>query len=559
MPMSPLRRVQFAAFVIAICLVPVARPSYAQGPRPGQAQAAQPAQPAQAVPMALEDPLRRETPRGAFLGFVEASQRGDRATAAQYLQWPRQRMPITREEAADRLRFVLNHGFEGNLDRLSREPAGSADDGLSADRERVGAAVLANGKRVDIFLTRVAQAAAPPIWLVSADTVADIPRMYGQAGLPEIERRLPKALTSSSLGELQLWVPLALLLLLPVLYAISKLFIWTVVEIYRLVSRRWKSSLPVRLSRGWLALSRPTAFLLTLGLHRLMSPQIGIPLLHRQYYSRTVTILFLVGVVWWLWRMVDLVTQRMRDRLLLVHPRTAQSIYVLGRRLLKGVTLTIALLGGLAAFGVDLTATLTGLGIGGVALAFASQKTLENVFGGIFVLSDRSVVVGDFCQIGKHLGEVVDVGLRSMQLRTVNRTVVYVPNGTLATMEVENLSRRDKFLFKPTIGLRYETTVEQIQRVASDIKAGLIADGRVEESTLRVRFARFGAYSLDIDVFAYVKAPDYPGFLGVQEELLTRIMGIVTQAGASFAFPSQTMYMRPDAAAQPALPVKRTD
>jgi MscS family membrane protein len=124
---------------------------------------------------------------------------------------------------------------------------------------------------------------------------------------------------------------------------------------------------------------------------------------------------------------------------------------------------------------------------------------------------------------------------------------------------VENLSRRDKFLFKPTIGLRYETTLEQLQRVAGEIKTDLLADSRVEDETLRVRFARFGAYSLDIDVFAYVKAPDYPGFLGIQEELLVRIMGIVKQAGAGFAFPSQTMYMRPDAPAQAALPVKLND
>jgi MscS family membrane protein len=234
-------------------------------------------------------------------------------------------------------------------------------------------------------------------------------------------------------------------------------------------------------------------------------------------------------------------------------------VYVLGRRLLKGVAVVIALLAGLAVFGVDLTATLAGLGIGGVALAFASQKTLENVFSGMLVLSDRSIVVGDFCQIGKYTGEVVDVGLRSMQLRTVSRTVVYVPNGTLATMEVENLSRRDKFLFNPTVGLRYETTLEQIQRVASDIKASLTTDTRVENATLRARLVRFGAYSLDVEVFAYVTAADYPSFLGVQEELLMRIMGIVKYAGAELAFPSQTMYVRTDAPAAAAIPFKIPD
>jgi MscS family membrane protein len=402
----------------------------------------------------------------------------------------------------------------------------------------------------------VEQPAGPPIWLIAADTVTEIPRMYEHSGLPQIERQLPKFLTSSSFGELPLWVPLALLLLVPVLFVVSRLFMGIVLGAVKLCFRLSGRQVPVRRSRAWKALSWPSAFLLTLGLHRLISPMVGIPLLHRQYYSRTITVLLLAGVVWWLWRLVDLAAERIREHVEPVNPRTAQSIYVLGRRLLKGVALLIALLAGLAAFGVDLTTTLAGLGIGGVALAFASQKTLENVFGGIFVLSDRSIVVGDVCQIGKYTGEVVDVGLRSMQLRTVNRTVVYVPNGTLATMEVENLSRRDKFLFTHVVGLRYETTLEQLQRVATDVRSSLETDARVENDTLRVRLIRFGAYSLDVEVFAYVKAADYPAFLGVQEELLMRIMGIVKYAGTGLAFPSQTMYVRSDSPAPAPLPVK---
>jgi MscS family membrane protein len=193
---------------------------------------------------------------------------------------------------------------------------------------------------------------------------------------------------------------------------------------------------PLRRSRAWRALSWPSAFLLTLGLHRLISPMVGIPLLHRQYYSRTVTILLLAGIVWWLWRVVDLVAERMRT----LRSKSADGQSIRARPSLAEGRGTASRCAGLAAFGVDLTATLAGLGIGGVALAFASQKTLENVFSGILVLSDRSIVVGDVCQIGKYVGEVMDVGLRSMQLRTVNRTVVYVPNGSLATMEVENLT-----------------------------------------------------------------------------------------------------------------------
>jgi MscS family membrane protein len=541
----PCRCFGLAALVIILGLGASARPAWSQA-------APAPAAPAPSAP--AEDPLRRETPRGAFLGFIDESQRGNRAAAAEYLQWPRQAMPIGKEDAAEQLNFVLNHGFEGNLDRLSRDPAGSTNDGLAPDRERVGTAVLANGELVDIYLVRVHPAAGPPIWLVAADTVAEIPRMHERAGLHQFERRLPRFLTTSSFGGLKPWVPLAMLILVPVLFLVSRLLLGMVLVLLRLYFRIRGRPVRVRRSAEWKALSWPSAFILTLGLHRLISPIVGIPLLHRQYYRRTIAVLLLAGVVWWLWRLVDLLAARMRNRLQPDHPRTAQSVYVLGRRLLKGAALAVATLAGLAAFGVDLTATLAGLGIGGVALAFASQKTLENVFSGIFVLSDRSIVVGDVCQIGKYMGEVVDVGLRSMQLRTVNRTVVYVPNGTLATMEVENLSRRDKFLFTHVVGLRYETTLEQLQRVATDVRASLETDARVENDSLRVRLIRFGAYSLDVEVFAYVKAADYPAFLSVQEELLMRIMGIVKYAGTGLAFPSQTMYVKSDSPAP--LPVK---
>ena len=221
-------------------------------------------------------------------------------------------------------------------------------------------------------------------------------------------------------------------------------------------------------------------------------------------------------------------------------------MYTFGRRILKGAALGLALLIGLAAMGFDLSATLAGLGIGGVALAFAAQKTLENIFGGVSVLSDRSIVVGDFCKIGPHTGQVEDVGLRTTQLRTLNRTVVHVPNGSLANLDVENFARRDKFFFNPTIGLRYETSLEQLQRVLTDVRQMLGTDARVETETARARFVKFGSYSLDVEIFAYVRAADYVAYLAVQEELLMRIMAIVKYAGTGLAFPSQTMYVRRD-------------
>jgi MscS family membrane protein len=379
--------------------------------------------------------------------------------------------------------------------------------------------------------------------------VLEIPRMYESSGLPEFERRLPPFLTRARFGGLSLWVPLALVILLGLLYVLSRFLLWGTGLVIRLVGRiRHHAAVPARW-HAWWALSRPTAFLLTVGFHRALAPAVGIPLLYRFYYNRLSIVLLLSGLVWWLWTLIDLMADSVRQRLQADHPRTAQSMYTFGRSILKGAAFALALLIGLAAMGVNLSATLAGLGIGGVALAFAAQKTLENIFGGVSVLSDRSIVVGDFCKIGPHTGTVEDVGLRTTQLRTLNRTIVHVPNGSLANLDVENFARRDKFLVNPTIGLRYETSIEQLQRVLADLRQMLASDSRVDSDAARARFVQFGSYSLDVEVFAYVKAADYAAFLAVQEELLMRIMAIVGSAGTGLAFPSQTVYVRRDGAA----------
>jgi MscS family membrane protein len=507
--------------------------------------------PAAPAAPAVEDPLKRETPKDAFLGFVSAAQAGNYALAAQYLQWPRARLGISKEDAAAQLMFALNHGFEGNLERLSRQPEGLLTDGLTPDRERAGVLVLADGERVDVLLARVAEGFPTPVWLVAADTVADIPRLHDRSGLPELERRLPRSLTEAQFGGLPVWVPLALLALLPIIYLAVRLVLGCGAWLVRVVSRLRHQGGPAWFWAAWAALSRPTAFLLTVFLHGIVGGRIGIPIYHRYLFSRTVTILFLAGTIWWLWRLQDLLASRIQAYLERTNPGRAQSVYIMGRRVLKGLMVGIAVLIALAAFGVDLSATLAGLGIGGLALAFAAQKTLENVFGGISVLGDKSIVVGDYCKIGPHTGTVEDVGLRTTKLRTLARTVVHVPNGSLATMEVENFGRRDKFLLQTTLTLRYETTPDQLAGAIDALRAILADDARVEPETRRVRFIRFGAYSLDVEVFAYVLALDYAGFLEVQEDLLFRMMRAVADAGTGFAFPSQTLYLNRDDAGRP--------
>jgi MscS family membrane protein len=192
---------------------------------------------------------------------------------------------------------------------------------------------------------------------------------------------------------------------------------------------------------------------------------------------------------------------------------------------------------------VDPTPALAGLGVGGIAVALAAQKTLENVIAGASLIFDQAVRVGDSLKVGTIEGTVDHIGLRSTRIRTLDRTVVSVPNSQIANLSLETFSARDKFWFHPIIGLRYETTPDQLRTVVNAITQLLRDHQSIESPSVRVRFVRLGASSLDVEVFAYAYARDWPQFLELQEQLLFGVTDIVSRAGTEIAFPSQTMYL----------------
>jgi len=207
------------------------------------------------------------------------------------------------------------------------------------------------------------------------------------------------------------------------------------------------------------------------------------------------------------------------------------------------IIVMIAMLAVLRFYGVDPTPVLAGLGVGGVAVALAAQKTLENIIAGASLIFDQAVVVGDYLRVGSIEGTVENIGLRSTRIRTPDRSVVTVPNSQIANLSLETLSARDKFWFHPIVGLRYETTSDQMRLVLDGSRKLLARHAAVEAGSVRVRLLRMGAYSLDVELFAYVLARDWPHFLEIQEELLLSVGAVVRAAGTDIAFPSQTMYV----------------
>jgi MscS family membrane protein len=198
--------------------------------------------------------------------------------------------------------------------------------------------------------------------------------------------------------------------------------------------------------------------------------------------------------------------------------------------------------------GVPVAALAAGIGVGGLAFALASQSTLENLVAGLTIYGDRPIRVGDFCTIGAISGTVESIGLRSTRLRTLARTLVTIPNAEVAKQILENSSVRDKMLMRTTLGLRYETSPDQLRYVLGRLRELFNGHPKAIDDGMRVRFIGFGAYSLDIEIYLYVMATRKPAFLEICEDLNLRIMDIIEEAGAGFAFPSQTAYLARDTA-----------
>jgi MscS family membrane protein len=279
---------------------------------------------------------------------------------------------------------------------------------------------------------------------------------------------------------------------------------------------------------------------LALALSFYIASLLSYSLLTRLFFIRVSETLVFIGLTWLCLYFVDPIA----DRILRSKDLTQSSGKIAIARLLnKTIKALIIIAGATVLFylaGLNLTAVLTGLGVGGIAVAFAAQKTLENLFGGVMIISDQPIRVGDYCKAGEFQGTVEDIGLRSTKLRTLNRTVVSVPNGQLATMSLENFTLRDKILFHHKLQLRYDTSADQLRYVIAEIRKVLYEHPKVETATARVRFTGFHVSAVELEVFAYVLETVYENFLAIQEDILLRCIDIVEKSGTTFALPSQT-------------------
>jgi MscS family membrane protein len=267
---------------------------------------------------------------------------------------------------------------------------------------------------------------------------------------------------------------------------------------------------------------------------------IGASLLYRRYYQYVVLILLAFAVYWAVTRATHWAFRGIAQRLTERGRLAERSLVSLSRRVLDVVIFVVIALIVLHEMDVNVTAALAGLGIGGLAIGLGAQKTFENLLGGISILTDKAIVVGDSCKIGDRAGTVEDIGLRSTKIRTEDRTLVSIPNGTVATATLENFRLRDKILCKQTLRLRYDLSPDHLRYVLAQLGEMLARHPKIEESTARVRVMRFGENAIEVELYAYVLERDYGVFLATQEDLLLQVMETLERTGGAVALPSQT-------------------
>jgi MscS family membrane protein len=498
-------------------------------------------QPTGAV-QAPADPLGRQTPRGAIFGFLEAAQKNNYRKAADYLQMSKSRRAADGEELSQQLQAVLDRGFQGALASISDRPEGTPQEGLPPDREKVGV-LAAGGDRIDLLLARVSDPDYGQIWLVSSATLAAVPELYQKLQSDLLEKYIPKSLVENAYLGMGAWQWLGMAVLIPLAAGAA----WLLIQLVLLPRRFWSGYRKGGFTlHSWAAVSSPIWLLIAVLLHAIGVHFLRIPLLHRHQYFLVANIIFTLAATWLALRLVSTIMDRLRTKALASGRSGTGSLIVLGQRILKVVLLVISGLVIMATLGFNLTTALAGLGIGGIAIAFAAQKTLENLFGGVSVLGDEVIRIGDVCQFGDRVGTITDISLRSTRIRTLERSELSIPNGSLATMNVENLSLRDKFIMNPAFGMRYDTTPDQLRYVLAEIRRMLYEHPKIETQGARVRFAGLDSSALRLEMFCYVLTTDFADFAAVREDVLLRIMDIVKQAGTGFAFPSQTLYLTRD-------------
>lgn len=502
--------------------------------------------PAEAAPVATIDSIGRTTPRGLVTGFLDAIGKEDFEKASQYLDLsaiPEARRKQSGPELAQNLQLLLDQGgwfYPSSM--LSNDPEGSkGEEGIEEETDMIGNLRGPDKKAVDIFAKRIKGENGNLLWLISADTLKQIPTLARNAA--ETEPLINKVLPDLLIESKWFGAPAGHWIAVIFIFAASYISVWfLVLSIFAFLKKIWTRRCSICGHNLLDEIRVPVSLYVAVWVFGYTSLLAGLSIIVRQHMGQINVIIAWTAIALLAWRLIDIFTEAAQNKIVSNGRFFGfSSILFFARRMVKVLFGVVVLIIVLANMGVDVTAGLAALGIGGIALALGAQKTLENFIGSISIVLDQPLHIGDFCKIGDVSGTVEDIGMRSTRIRTNDRTLITIPNGDLSTQRIENLARRNRFLVSKKFQLRYDATSEQIRSFLKRCEEMLFANEYINEEGMPVRYLGPGSDGHQMELFFYINVSDNNEYLKIQQGLMLQMADLVDELGLFYIIPSQTM------------------
>ena len=549
------------AFCLSFAVLTPLYPSGALAQVPIPASAPDEGKTAAALP---EDTLGRLTPRGTFRGFIKAVSAEDFTEAAEYLDLSKL-SGSKRAKGADyarNLQMLLDR--QGRLQpdgMLSDSPEGNTNDELGDDIDYFAGLRTKEGMQ-PIYVQRV-DVDGKKLWLISAEFVKQIPTLVKNVHKTPIDAVIGDRFSGYKFYGAQLTHWAAMIGFYLFAYVISGILVRLLIRGGRRLFRRRNrpEGAVVTTDRHLIdAFQTPLRLYAMVLIAMFGAAFVGIETIVRHVFMPISLVIGWIAIGLFLWRLAEVLTTNFERRMATRGRHSMSSLLAFTRRAVKFLLVVIIGILILDSFGVDVTAGLAALGIGGIALALGAQKTLENFIGSLSIIADQPFYIGDFCKIGDTSGTVEDIGMRSTRIRTNDRTLVTIPNGDLSTQRIENYARRPRQLFNKKMILRYDAKSEQIREFVRRAEALIAAQPKIAQEGKIVRMNGFVETGYLIEIWCYVESSDFALFVDIVAEVTYGLIDAAWDIGVYFAIPSQTFVPAVDQTGKPVeVEIKRAD
>ncbi|WP_435213604.1 mechanosensitive ion channel family protein [Luminiphilus sp. nBUS_16] len=481
-------------------------------------------------------PAAARTPLDAMLGFRKYLRAGNFDVAAQYLDLryvPDEIAAIEPQRLAQALAFVWTKQNVLDISVLSDSVEGHLDDGLPSYRDQVGEVQLSETV-VPVFLQRIPDSQGESVWRISNATVVRIPDMWEEHGYSDWAIWLAKTLPTFTLLGMTNWQTFSMFIALGLLWVISGL----ITRLMSWLSLRIPNKFPLAIQHFW---ALPMRIIIYVALLRIAMEQLGLSITARVYLKSSpleylAATVFIVALLT-LWR--DYKFRQLESSGDLYLTALLRPLILM----VKIIIVVVAMLAWAKNAGFNISTLIAGLGVGSLAIALAAQRTMENIIGAVTIYAARPIRPGDLCRFGDLKGTVEEIGLRSVTVRTLDRTRVFIPNAKFAADQVENISVRDRIRFLKNLQIQMPTS-EQLRVILGELREMLSAHPRVLPDTISVRLVDIEAATAVFRVDAGIMTTDYQTFLAIAEDLNLRIIETVHENGAIFSGPGQVLQVR---------------